>query len=465
MDVDSPAITTTTSAAGPAPQPFWHPSDPIAASPGKLRLPLSGYVDRVGGCLLGKMCGDVLGAGVEGWAHQDVQLSNPEGLTDFLHTERGFGCYTDDTQMAIALARSLVACGGRVDDVHAARCYVQEYQQFRGYGATAYKIMSTIQRCGIDSESIRTIGTTYIPDGSFGNGGAMRIAPLGLVYRHAPPEVLRKAVAAALRCTHVHPVAVDGAFVIALGIAYLVEREPPAGAAAADYAPAGAAAADYAPAGAAAVAASGSGDSEPQVTSTEAMAAAGNVVHDARDGVVLPKAEAEESVAAASTAPPKKVATPLGLLDYLLSHSSLLETEGMVQKLKTVQTALVQAPHQFKGPNETWSQYFASPRWAEELRLQAEVSEPFQIRADDAAAAALSALCCHWGQPEDAVVAAVHYGGDTDTVAAITGALVGALHGTRWLPTRWYDNLENGASGRDEVLQLAIKLAEYDIRT
>ncbi len=45
----------------------------------------------------------------------------------------------------------------------------------------------------------------------------------------------------------------------------------------------------------------------------------------------------------------------------------------------------------------------------------------FQIRADDAAAAALLALCWHWGAPEEALVAAVHYGGDTDTIAAIVG--------------------------------------------
>lgn len=80
-------------------------------------------------------------------------------------------------------------------------------------------------------------------------------------------------------------------------------------------------------------------------------------------------------------------------------------------------------PLLLKGANETWSHYFASPGWADELRLQGELAECFQIRADDAAAAALAALCLHWGNPEDAVIAAVHYGGDTDTVAAITSTI------------------------------------------
>lgn len=45
------------------------------------------------------------------------------------------------------------------------------------------QILVLIRRQGIDEESLASIGTYFIPGGSFGNGGAMRIAPLGLVYR------------------------------------------------------------------------------------------------------------------------------------------------------------------------------------------------------------------------------------------------------------------------------------------
>ncbi|GIL77642.1 hypothetical protein Vretimale_6795 [Volvox reticuliferus] len=371
--------------------------------------------------------------------------------------------------MAIALTRSLIACNGRIDDVHAAQSYAEEYQPCRGYGGTAYKILSGIRRLGVDSESIRTIGTKLIPTGSFGNGGAMRIAPLGLVYRHAPPKVLREAVAAALRCTHVHPVAVDGAFVIALAVGYLALRRPAAAAAAA---------------------------TNPSACGpAAAVPAAGSATTDNANGSADGGSNSGAAVATAITDELAQVATPLLLLEYLLSHSPLLETDGMVQKLQAVKAFVVQVRHcawrhlpsvpcflllqaappccntfssqarQFKGPNESWAEYFSSPGWAAELQLQAEVSEPFQIRADDAAAVALAALCCHWDRPDDAVVAAVHYGGDTDTVAAITGAMAGALYGTQWLPARWYDNLENGTSGRDEVLQLAVELARFDTCT
>lgn len=45
------------------------------------------------------------------------------------------------------------------------------------------QLLSEIKKYGIDASSIAIMGTKYIPSGSFGNGGAMRIAPLALVYR------------------------------------------------------------------------------------------------------------------------------------------------------------------------------------------------------------------------------------------------------------------------------------------
>lgn len=56
---------------------------------------------------------------------------------------------------------------------------------------------------------------------------------------------------------------------------------------------------------------------------------------------------------------------------------------------------------------------------------------------------------------EDAVVAAVMVGDDTDTNAAVTGALAGALYGAEAIPSRWLDALH----GRDELVTLAGRLA------
>ena len=43
----------------------------------------------------------------------------------------------------------------------------------------------------------------------------------------------------------------------------------------------------------------------------------------------------------------------------------------------------------------------------------------------------------HAASPEDGVVATVRRGGDTDTNAAIAGALLGAVHGRDAVPVQW----------------------------
>ncbi len=49
----------------------------------------------------------------------------------------------------------------------------------------------------------------------------------------------------------------------------------------------------------------------------------------------------------------------------------------------------------------------------------------------------LHILALHGGDAEEAVVRAANDTRDNDTIAAVVGAAVGALHGVRALPTRW----------------------------
>jgi poly(ADP-ribose) glycohydrolase ARH3 len=73
---------------------------------------------RFVGCLLGCAFGDVLGASVEMQPRSRILARHGGLLRDFLATGRGFGCYTDDTEMTLALARSIL----RMGDVNAADC-------------------------------------------------------------------------------------------------------------------------------------------------------------------------------------------------------------------------------------------------------------------------------------------------------------------------------------------------------
>lgn len=57
---------------------------------------------------------------------------------------------------------------------------------------------------------------------------------------------------------------------------------------------------------------------------------------------------------------------------------------------------------------------------------------------------------------EDALITAVNRGGDTDTIAAITGAIAGARFGKEGIPDRWLDVIEE----TDELERLATELME-----
>jgi ADP-ribosylglycohydrolase len=92
--------------------------------------------------------------------------------------------------------------------------------------------------------------------------------------------------------------------------------------------------------------------------------------------------------------------------------------------------------------------------------------EQFQIHAAEAVACALWAFACSPLDPEECLIRAVGFGGDTDTVASMAGALAGALHGSPWMPCRWFDQMENAPGiGRDYMIDVARQLARLDLRS
>jgi len=63
---------------------------------------------------------------------------------------------------------------------------------------------------------------------------------------------------------------------------------------------------------------------------------------------------------------------------------------------------------------------------------------------------ALYILARHAREPEAAILSAVNDTKDNDTIAAIVGAAVGALHGRNALPTRWVKGLLGRTSESDD---------------
>ena len=82
------------------------------------------------------------------------------------------------------------------------------------------------------------------------------------------------------------------------------------------------------------------------------------------------------------------------------------------------------------------------------------------IAATEAVPAALFAFARHIDSFADTVIAAIRLGGDTDTIAAMAGALAGAFHGREAIPERWRTRLE----ARDRIDALADELFAVAVR-
>jgi len=159
--------------------------------------------DRFVAGMLGLALGDALGARHEG---------GPLGQAAWWLLGLGKGDllrWSDDTEMALGLAASLVEKGG-VDADHLARTWADGMSATRGYGSGARRLLTMI-RAGADW---RDANCAIFPDGSFGNGAAMRAAPLGLFYHREPAE-LERAARRAAEITHAHPLGIEGGILIA----------------------------------------------------------------------------------------------------------------------------------------------------------------------------------------------------------------------------------------------------------
>jgi poly(ADP-ribose) glycohydrolase ARH3 len=166
--------------------------------------------ERFTGGMLGLALGDALGAPYEGglverltW--QAIGLSRPGTLR-----------YTDDTEMAVGLAESLLACGG-FDADHLARTWAARASGDRGYGGGALAVLKLIHQGVAWQDANRRV----FPDGSFGNGGAMRALPIGLYYCN-DPERLTTVARQASEITHAHELGIEGGLAIARAVSAAV---------------------------------------------------------------------------------------------------------------------------------------------------------------------------------------------------------------------------------------------------
>jgi len=168
---------------------------------------------------LGGMVGSALGDAIGELAFRglgEAGLRSAIGQRDSL-------IYTDDTAMAIGLAESIIQVG-RLDGQHLGDTFRANFKQepWRGYALGPPTVFSLVERHGMSYSE--AAGNLFGGQGSFGNGAAMRIAPVGLFF-HDSPDLYEKACASA-SVTHAHPIGVDGAAVLAWAVAQAVKLDP-----------------------------------------------------------------------------------------------------------------------------------------------------------------------------------------------------------------------------------------------
>ncbi|RMG03337.1 MAG: hypothetical protein D6726_05815, partial [Nitrospirae bacterium] len=166
----------------------------------------AGLRSRFRGTLLGLALGDALGAPVEGMPPGEHKIPDLDILR-----------YTDDTEMMINLSECLLECRDFTPE-NVAVYYLKNLNPSRGYGPGALRTLALIK----EGVPIEEANRQVFPEGSIGNGAAMRVAPVGLAYCDVSSEELKNAVDIASLPTHAHLVAREGAFIVAFTISLVI---------------------------------------------------------------------------------------------------------------------------------------------------------------------------------------------------------------------------------------------------
>ena len=125
--------------------------------------------------------------------------------------------WTDDTAMALEIVANL----REFDEINPdalARGFARRYaaDPNRGYGGAMFQLLPAIGAGDWRVESPKLFEGT----GSFGNGAAMRAAPIGAYFADDPERVAQEARRSA-RVTHAHPEGVAGAVAVAMAACFM----------------------------------------------------------------------------------------------------------------------------------------------------------------------------------------------------------------------------------------------------
>jgi poly(ADP-ribose) glycohydrolase ARH3 len=167
------------------------------------------------GGMIGSALGDAIGELAFFHPHEETLCAHLEHLETYR--------YTDDTAMSIGIAESILKTGC-LDEQDLGETFRENFKRepWRGYASGPPTVFSMVEELGITfAEAAQTL---FGGSGSFGNGSAMRVVPVGLFYQNSPDLYEMARVSAVV--THAHPLGIDGAAVQSKAVALAVQRDP-----------------------------------------------------------------------------------------------------------------------------------------------------------------------------------------------------------------------------------------------
>ncbi len=161
--------------------------------------------------LIGLSVGDALGGFFEGASIKRMAPTVEKRLVPFVKPWR----FTDDTNMALSIYEVLRKCG-EIDQDMLAASFADHFVGGRGYGMGVRKLVARIRDGTPWREAAQNL---FSKQGSFGNGGSMRVAPVGAYFADEIEAAIENAARSA-EVTHAHPEGIAGAIAVAVAAAH-----------------------------------------------------------------------------------------------------------------------------------------------------------------------------------------------------------------------------------------------------
>lgn len=158
--------------------------------------------DKIEGMLFGVFLGDAIGAAFDGLPADEIPFLDSNYIT--MNPPK---TYTDDTQMTISVFEEMLE-NGRIDQKSLQQRFIKHFSPWRQYGGGMLEVIEQ-WRDGCDIEVASR--SLYGGLGSYGDGAAMRVAPISAFFGLNEIDALIEQVHLGSRITHTHPYGIAGA--------------------------------------------------------------------------------------------------------------------------------------------------------------------------------------------------------------------------------------------------------------